>query len=253
MLIYILEKAEHFLKEGYLLYRNKDFFHQPPVDVTPEEHKAMYEICQQISDQKGVESFLPLSGGFADLQLFAQMMHCLIVDSDEESIQLQHALHPEMEGVLYCIFTDMTPSNRPVVRFPFERQPDSTPMYPLVEYQPMLISSRLIKSGAIQDCWYQLHIDCKTNSSIGYQSLLFCIDPSREQPCFIVSEEIGMDCLFLCTFDDSGHHNYGECSFETMDEFFEHSMLLLKDFLAQSTPEYPISISGNTGRLSSQT
>ena len=239
MQYYIQEKAKKFRTSGYLLYRNQDFFHLPPVDLSPVEHQALYDICDQVIEGKGFSSYYPISVSLAHMQLFMEMLHFRITAQNEEAVQIQHILNKHKPELIYCIFTDTEATKREP--FPFSWQNDGTvyPMYPLVSYQPMLISSRMLKSGPIGDCWYQLHVDCKVDSAIQYQSLLLCMDPHRHQPCFVVSEEIGLDCLFFCTFDEEGHHNMGECSFDTVDEFFDMAMPLVEKFLAETIPEYP--------------
>ncbi|MAA79985.1 MAG: hypothetical protein CL916_12090 [Deltaproteobacteria bacterium] len=239
MQYYIQEKAKKFLQSGYLLYRNQDFFHLPPVDISPEEHQALYDICGQIVEDKGFQSHYPVIASLEHIRMFVEMMHFQITLENEELIQIQHIINKHQPEFLYCIFTKTNPSKREPFHFSWKKEEVVHPMYPLVSYQPMLISSRMIKSGVIGDCWYQLHVDCKVNSSIQYQSLLLCIDPHRHQPCFIVSEEIGLDCLFFCSFDEEGHHNFGECDFETVDEFFAMAMPLIKTFLEETIPEYP--------------
>jgi hypothetical protein len=239
MQYYIQEKAKNFLQSGYLLYRNKDFFHLPPVDLTPEEHQGLYDICTQIVENKGFQSFLPVTASLAHMHLFVEMNHFHIVAQDEESIEIAHIINRHQPEVLYCIFTDMRPPTRSPFPFSWGKPEKIEMMYPLVPYQPMIISSRLLRSGTIGSCWYQLHVDCRTDSSIQYQSLLLCMDPHRHQPCFVVSEEIGVDCLFFCSFDAQGHHNLGECNFDTVDDFFELAMPLVEKFLAETPPQYP--------------
>ena len=173
-----------------------------------------------------------------------EMLHFRIVAQNEESIQIEHIINKHQPEILYCIFTDTKPSKRKPYPFSWKKDDAVSAMYPLVSYQPIILSSRLLKSGPIGECWYQLHVDCTTESPIQYQSLLLCMDPHRHQPCFIVSEEVGLDCLFFCTFDAEGHHNFGECNFETVDEFFEAGMPLVETFLSKTIPEYPSSSIG---------
>ena len=201
MQYYIQEKAKKFLDSGYLLFRNQDFFHLPPVDLDAEEHQALYDICSQVMDNKGFQSFYPISASLAHIHLFMEMLHFRIVAQNEESIQIQHIINKHQPEILYCIFTDTQPSKRKPYPFSWKKEDAVSAMYPLVEYQPIVLSSRLLKSGPIGECWYQLHVDCTTESSIQYQSLLLCMDPHRHQPCFIVSEEVGLDCLHDCFGD----------------------------------------------------
>ena len=75
MQYYIQEKVKKFLTSGYLLYRNQDFFHLPPVDLSPAEHQALYDICRQVMENKGFQSYFPISTSLAHIQLFVEMLH----------------------------------------------------------------------------------------------------------------------------------------------------------------------------------
>ena len=236
-MLYLIEKAQDFLKKGYLLYRNSDFFHLPPVDISPQEHAALYDICHQLVEQKGIFSYEPLVTSLSYLHVTLQAMHCIISEYNEEFVLVQHALYPEMKGKIYCLFTDMTPNFRPAYSFAKTKKKESAPQFPIVEYQPIITYSELVYCGTIHEYWYQLHVNCRTDSSIQYQSILVCIDPSRALPFFVVTEEIGMDCVFLCTFDSEGHHNYGVCTFDSVDEFLEAALPLVEEFLNHTEPE----------------
>ena len=239
MQYYIQEKVQKFLTSGYLLYRNQDFFHLPPVDISPDEHQALYDICIQIMENKGFQSHYPISASLAHIQVFVEMLHFQIVAQSEEAIQIQHIINKHQPEFIYCIFTDTDSSLREPFPFSWKRDETIHPMYPLLSYQPIIISSRMIKSGAVGHSWYQLHVDCKVDSAVQYQSLLLCMDPHRHQPCFVVSEEVGIDCLFFCSFDQDGHHNFGECNFDTVDDFFATAMPLVTMFLKETVPDYP--------------
>ena len=106
MQYYIQEKAKKFLTSGYLLYRNQDFFHLPPVDLSPAEHQALYDICRQIMENKGFQSYYPISASLAHIHLFMEMLHFRIVDQNEEAIQVQHIINKHKPELLYCILRD---------------------------------------------------------------------------------------------------------------------------------------------------
>lgn len=237
-MFYLIEKANEFLKKGYLLYRNKDFFHLPPLDISSQEHASLYNIAQQISEYNGIFPHQPLTTSLAHLQLFLESMHCLITSYNEETISIQHVMSSSLTGKLYCIFQDMKPSAR--LPFPFieKRRKAVGPSFPVVTYQPILIFSELVHVGRIQNYWYQLHINCKTDSNIQYQSMLICIDPSLAVPCFLVTEEIGEECLFFCSFDAEGHHNFGPCDFESVDEFFQAALPKAEEFFLNTKPKW---------------
>ena len=240
MLFYLIQKSKQYLELGYLLYRNRDFFYQPPLDISTEEHEKLAQICQQIVGYGGTEGFEPIAGvSLSHIQIFAQMMHCHVVSSSAEEVFLQHSIQKELSIRLYCEFTNLVPMSRKPFVFTDTKSVNMSPTFPEVRYQPILKSSRLIKSGAIGECWYQLHTDCQTSGSISYQSLLLCIDLHKQLPCFIVSEEIGLECIFLCTFDSNGHHNLGAYEFASVDAFFATAFPLVEEFLEKTTPEYP--------------
>ena len=238
MLFYLIQKAEKYLEFGYLLYRNRDFFHQPPLDISTEEHQALAHICRQIVGYGGTEGFEPIAGvTVSQMQLFVQMMHCKVVAFSSEYIDMQHALKEELSIRLNCEFSGFSPSTRAPFVFTEKKTINKAPTYPNVEYQPILTASILVASGPVGDCWYQLHTECETAGSISYQSLLFCIDLHKQLPCFIVSEEIGLDCIFLCTFDSQGHHNLGAYEFASVDAFFSAALPLVAAFLETTPPE----------------
>ena len=120
MQYYIQEKAKKFRTSGYLLYRNQDFFHLPPVDLSPVEHQALYDICDQVIEGKGFSSYYPISVSLAHMQLFMEMLHFRITAQSEEAVQIQHILNKHKPELIYCIFTDTAaPIREP---FPFSWQ-----------------------------------------------------------------------------------------------------------------------------------
>ena len=243
MLFYLIQQSKKYLELGYLLYRNRDFFHQPPLDISTDDHEKLAHICRQIIGYGGMEGFEPIAGiTFAQLQLFAQTMHCHIHIQSEEEVLLQHAIQKELSMRLLCELVDRKPSDREPPVFTDRKTISRAPTYPEVHYQPIIKDSRLLRSGPIGECWYQLHSDCQTMGTISYQSLLVCIDLHKQLPCFIVSEEIGAECIFLCTFDSTGHHNLGAYEFASIDAFFDTAFPLLENFLEKTTPEYPVFI-----------
>lgn len=237
-MFYLVEKAKLFLKKGYLLYRNGDFFQLPPLDISPEEHASLYNIAEQLVAYNGMFPQQPLTTSLAHLQLFLESMHYLITEYNEEMVSIQHAMSSSRTAEIYCIFHDMTPSTRHPFPFIKKRLKELGPSFPVVRYQPILKHSELVRVGKIQDYWYQLHINCTTNSSIQYQSMLVCIDPALALPCFLVTEEIGQEFLFFCAFDSEGHHNFGPCDFESVEEFFQAALPKAEEFFQHTTPQW---------------
>jgi len=72
---YLFSKAFLFLKQGPVIYRKHDFFHQPPAELTAEGILVLQNGCRQILLGKGLSAESPFTDlgvhGFSGLlQLF---------------------------------------------------------------------------------------------------------------------------------------------------------------------------------------
>jgi hypothetical protein len=57
---YIFTKAERYLKIGADNYRNKDFFHQPPENLSRELLEKLEDGCRQFTMERGYSKDNPL-------------------------------------------------------------------------------------------------------------------------------------------------------------------------------------------------
>jgi hypothetical protein len=235
-------KAQSFIKEGFLRYHAKDFFHQPPLDLSQDEYELLLEVCTQIVDGLGNSVDNPIETYFfRSLEQVAQLCHFQVEEIEEDSVLLQHIVNPQDKTRLFFVVQERSRLLRTLDMNPPSRVRD---VYPILQYRPVITSSSIVDMGRIRDCFFHLHMDCVVPGSIIYRYILECIDPAMRAPCFVVSYEqttVESESCFFCSFEPSKHSNMGSnYRFTDVQSFAVQALKIAEKYLAATNKEIRI-------------
>jgi hypothetical protein len=107
---YLFSKAFLFLKQGPIIYRKHDFFHQPPADLSADEILILQNGCRQILSGKGLSAESPFTN--LGIQGFSGLLQLFHFEKKDRSSKYGFK-NDDLSGVLDCItFQHIMEENR---------------------------------------------------------------------------------------------------------------------------------------------